>query len=151
MHKIIFDLYITFVLPLSVITALLFWHSIQEFKDADKPEGRLFLLFAAFPLALLLVFFFTSGNHKVGLGLGFYQLMEFVSPIAFFYTCVCAFGVVKEHEQSLPKFKPFKIIACVLAMMAAAGSTVHFMHQTANAKHVLHLTDEDSGSDNDDH
>jgi branched-subunit amino acid transport protein len=151
MHKIVIDLYISVVLPLSVIAAILLWHSIQAYRGSDKGEGNLFLLFAAFPLALLLVFFFISGSHKVGLGLCFYQLMEFVSPVAFVYACVWAFGVVNEHEQSLPSFKPFKIVACVLAMLIATGSTLHFMHQTANAKHVLHLTDEDSDGDNGDY
>jgi len=65
MHKIVIDLYITLVLPLLVIAALLLWDSVQLYRGKNKLGGRQLLAFAVIPVAIVFVFFLSGDLRRV--------------------------------------------------------------------------------------
>lgn len=136
MHKIIFDLYVTFIAPLAVLTTISLTGFIQKLRETrQKFDAKEYAIFGLGCIAILLGFFFANDTVKVYIGLNFYELMRIASPVIFLFAALYVLDYSRRDMINSEKF--LRIVIFIFVMFAAAGSTVHFMHQVDNARHAL--------------
>lgn len=177
MRKLVIDFDLTVLFPLILVALGVLWNSVRRYWESrsdckaalrriEKPfdtreEGEEFfewgskrcaewredkksLWFPSIALIALCALMFMPDGFKVFVAEGFWSIAWMVSGLCFIVCIPMAWHYAKELEW-------LKFGICLLAMLMAAASAEHLVHQKFNAHHVNcpHCGDDDDDQPDD--
>jgi uncharacterized membrane protein YidH (DUF202 family) len=113
-------------------------------RQEEKRQAKDIAWVSAITLIVLIAVMLTSDRWKLDAASLAWENLKYVSFLVFIIMIPVTWDCAKKRER-------LKLVACLLAMLMAAASTEHFIHQEINTKHVIcpHCSDDDdSGPDN---
>lgn len=177
MRKLAIDFDLTVLFPLMLVALGVFWNSFRRYwesrsyyraslKRIEKPfdsreeedefiewgsyrctewrKDRRSLRFPSIALIVLCVLMFMPNGFKVLAGEGIWYILSLASAVSFIICIPMAWHYAKELDW-------LKLGMCLLAMLMAAASAEHFIHQKDNAHHAIcpHCGDYDDDQSDD--
>jgi hypothetical protein len=174
-RKLVIDFDSTVLFPLIAVALGVLWNSFRRYwesrsdckaalKRIEKPfdtreEGEEFfewgskrcaewrknrksLWFPSVALIVLCAVVMMPDGFKVFVGEGLWYILGVGSLVSFVICIPMAWHYAKESDW-------LKLGMCLLAMLVAAASAEHFIHQKENAHHVIcpHCSDDDDAQD----
>jgi formate hydrogenlyase subunit 3/multisubunit Na+/H+ antiporter MnhD subunit len=137
MRSTVWDFDSTIIFPLFVIALVSLWNAVRLFREekrfGNKPEAegaKRLIQVSSMSTVILFGLFFTGDFFKIGLLSGVSELMGLVGMVAVAYYGARAWESARER-----KWLAFGM--CVVAILLATSSVVHFLHQNMNTERIL--------------
>lgn len=177
MRKLVLDFDVTVLVPLILVAIGVLWNSVRRYwesrsdyraslKRIERPfdsrededeflewgskrctewrKDRRLLWLTSIVFVAICALMMAPDGFKVSVAEGFWSLMWFVGAASFIICIPMAWHYSKESDW-------LKFGICLLAMLIAAASAEHFLHQKDNAHHVNcpHCGDDDDDQPDD--
>lgn len=168
MRSLVIDFYLTVLFPLVIFALLVLWNSVRvyrwpsrrlyehrpieqgeelvalkQLRSEEKWQAKGLIWISGIALLLSCAVIPMGDHWKLNIAYFAWRALQFVGAISFIIAALMAWDYVEKQER-------LKLLACLLAMLMAAASTLHFFHQAINAEHVIcpDCSDDDERPDN---